>query len=1201
MGKFISVMNMFDSEIEVGYIIINMPPDKKQGDFVHLHVHSEYSLLDGAARIEELVMRAKEMGMSALALTDHGNMFGAIKFYKAAQKLGIKPIIGAEVYIAPRDRREREIRRDIPEASFHLTLLCKNEVGYHNLIKLVSLGYLEGFYYKPRVDKELLGKYHEGLIALSGCLKGEVNYYLLQGDQQGAMNAAASYQEIFGADDFYLEVMRTGLREQEQIIPQLVELAQTLDIRLVATNDCHYLRPEDARVQDVLLCIQTGKRLKDKDRLRLNASGYYLRSEAEMRDLFKDLPDAIKATRAIADRCNLLLDIEKVRFQLPAFTPPAPFTDEFEYLAHLAREGLKKRYQPVSREHIKRLEYELSVIKKMGFAGYFLIVRDIIEQARNRKIPVGPGRGSAGGSLVLYCLGVTEIDPMKYGLLFERFLSPERITLPDVDIDFADARRAEVIEYIRQRYGNDSVAQIITFGTMQARLAVRDVARVLDIPIPEADQIAKLIPMGMELQKAEKEITELGMLIRSRPQYQELWNIAKKIEGLHRHASVHASAVVITPRPLLEFVPLYKVPDTEVCTQYDMHSLDDIGLLKIDILGLRTLTVIDEAEKLIRLKEENFSVKGISIEDKKTYELLRRGDTIGVFQLESEGMRDLCQKIRPEKLEHIIALIALYRPGPMELIPNYIARKNGVEPVRYDHSLLEQVCQETYGIMIYQEQVMQAARVLAGYTLAQADILRRAMGKKKPEEMAAQRENFITGCRKHAGITPDQANAIFDILEKFAGYGFNKSHAAGYAYLSYITAYLKANYPVEFISAALTSELGNSDKLAKFVAEARRLGITILPPDINASAVNFIIDDGKVRYGLAGLKNIGVGAAEAIVQERKERGPFRHLLDFLQRMRGKVNRKAVESLIKAGAFDLFEPNRGKLLANLEKEMAKAASERLLYRDKQYNLFEPIEAQAVGGESPAPVNPDEDSSVFSCEKQAFGFYFSSHPLEKYQLEYQALGLLPLDQISARTDNQLVAVGGVIADLKNRRDRKNRDYMIVKLEDFNSAIEVMVFSDLLEAKRELLFPEKMIIVRGRVKIRARAVIADNKSGDISPTGGVGQIFAEDIVDFTKARDFISALFIKLTFEELDQIKGDDIKQVLKRYPGKVAVYLIITNPDGTRRKFRLKQYSVRIEDKLLWELSRIVGTERLALTGSLPLSSVNRHQRREQFNS
>lgn len=1133
-----------------------------------------------------MVLKAREMGMTALALTDHGNMFGAVKFYKAARNAGLKPIIGAEVYVAPRDRRDREMRSDIPEASFHLTLLCKNETGYHNLIKLVSLGYLEGFYYKPRVDKELLNRYHDGLIALSGCLKGEVNWFILHDDPQTAMAAAATYQEIFGSENFYLEVMRTGLPEQEKILPHIAELAKTLDIPMVATNDCHYLNPDDARVQDVLLCIQTGKRLKDKDRLRLNASGYYLRSGAEMEKLFRELPSAVRNTRVIAERCELVLDIENRKFHLPAFKPPAPYYDEFEYLTYLAHEGLKKRYSRITQEHKDRIEYELSVIQKMGFAGYFLIVRDIIEYARNHGIRVGPGRGSAAGSLVLYCLGITEIDPIRYGLLFERFLSPERITLPDVDVDFADARRGEVIEYIRNRYGNDSVAQIITFGTMQARQAVRDVARVLDISITEADQIAKLIPLRMDLENAEREVTELTMIIRSQPVYQELWNIAKRIEGLNRHASVHASAVVITPRPLLELVPLYKAPGAEVCTQYDMYTLDDIGLLKMDVLGLRTLTVIDEAEKLIKHRVNDFSIKNVSYEDRATYELLQQGMTVGVFQLESAGMRDLCQKTRPERLEHIIALIALYRPGPMDLIPKYVSRKNGLVPIEYDHPLLEQVCKETFGIMIYQEQVMQAAQVLAGYTLAQADVLRRAMGKKKPEEMAAQRETFINGCWKHAGIPREKAAKIFELLEKFAGYGFNKSHAACYAYLSYLTAYLKANYPVEFIAAILTSELGDFDKLASFVAEARRMGVKILPPDINASDVNFTVEDNSVRYGLAGLKNVGVGAAEAIVKERNEHGAFKDLLDFLVRLRGKVNRKAIEALIKAGAFNCFETSRAKLLNSIDKEISKSASEKLLYWEKQYNLFETAaNTPNCAKEQPTFEEDDDNMDILLWEKEAFGFYFSSHPLRKYQLEYQALNLLPIEEVMAREENELVAIGGIITDRRSRKDKRNRDYLVLTVEDFHSSLEVMVFSDLLEKYRELLVKDKLVIVQGRVKPRAGSSSGEGRFADKT---GVVQLWATGLIEFSQARKLISKLFIELPIEELTESKTAQVKLVLKQYPGTIPVYLVITNTDGTKRKLRLKEYSVRIEDKLIKELLKLLGQNRLRLSGALQFS-------------
>ncbi|MEO0019082.1 MAG: DNA polymerase III subunit alpha [candidate division WOR-3 bacterium] len=1152
-----------------------MSPERQKSDFVHLHTHSEYSLLDGATPIEDMVKLAKDFGMPALALTDHGNMFGAIKFYKAAQKAGIKPIIGAEVYVAPRDRRLKEIRADIPEASFHLTLLCRNETGYYNLIKLVSLAYLEGFYYKPRIDKELLAKYAQGLIGLSGCLKGEVNWHLLREDYEGAMAAAASYQEILGPDNFYLEIMRTGLPDQERIIPKILDLSSTLDIPIVATNDCHYLRPEDALAQDVLLCIQTGKRLKDKDRLRLNSTGFYFRSGAEMQTLFSDIPEATKNSKEIADRCNLLLDIEHRRFHLPAFQPPKEYGDEFEYLAYLARKGMEKRYPHITQSVVQRLEQELAVIQKMGFAGYFLIVRDIIREAKQKGIPVGPGRGSAAGSLVLYCLGVTEIDPLRYGLLFERFLSTERVTLPDVDVDFSDSRRGEIIDYIRKRYGSDSVAQIITFGTMQARQAVRDVGRVLEIPIPEVDQIAKLIPPGLDLKQAAKEIPELNYLINSQPRYQELWSIAQKLEGLSRHASVHASAVVITPKPLLEFVPLYKAPDADLCTQYDMYTLDDIGLLKMDILGLRTLTVIDEAAKLIRTQEPDFSIERIDLDDQRTYQLIQRGETTGLFQLESPGMRDLCKKTHPEKLEHLIALIALYRPGPMDLIPQYVARKNGLEPVEYEHPLLEPFSKETYGILIYQEQVMQAAQVLAGYTLGQADILRRAMAKKKPEEMASLRESFVQGCLKNTGIPPQKAERIFEILEKFAGYGFNKSHAAGYAYLSYLTAFLKANHPVEFIAASLTSEIGDFDKLAKFVKEARRMGITILPPDINMSQVQFAIENGQVRYGLAGLKNIGSAAAEAVVEERAQNGPYQNLLDFLIRTRGKVNRKAIESLIKAGAFDRFETNRQRLLSRLETEMSKAASERLLYKDRQFELFGTDLVTEVNSTEPEVF---DESTLSTYEKEAFGFYFSSHPLERYQSAYRALGLISTGQLEGISENTSVMVGGIITARKIRKDKRDREYFIVTIEDFDSSVEVMVFADLLSSCRQLLTIDNLVIVQGKLKVRAGA--------ESSTTPGTPQIWAERMIEFSSISRFVNSIDIEINSDILSDKMLAKIKDVLKEFPGDIAVYLNLVLSDGSKRTFYLKKFPVRLENECLDKLTAIVGIDGLRMKATLP---------------
>jgi DNA polymerase-3 subunit alpha len=1142
-------------------------------DVVHLHNHTEYSLLDGASSVEALVKLAAEFRMPALAITDHGNMFGAIKFYKEAQKVGVKPIIGAEMYVAPRSRTERKPDTDVHEASFHLTLLCRNETGYHNLMKLTTRSYLEGFYYRPRIDKDLLAEYAGGLIGLSGCLKGEVNHYLRRDDSERAMQAAAQYQQILGPENFYLEAMRAGFADQEKIIPGIRELSSALDIPIVATNDCHYLRPDDARAHDALVCIQTGKKLSDRNRMRMTSGELYFRSQQEMARLFADMPEAVRRTRDVADRCNLLLDLEHIRFHLPHYRPPDGYADAFAYLKHLAREGLHRRYRRLTPAIEERLVFELDVIARMEFPGYFLVVKDIVDFARSKGIPVGPGRGSAAGCLVLYCLGITDIDPLRYGLLFERFLTTERVSLPDVDVDFADARRQEVIDYIRQRYGQDSVAQIITFGTMQARAAVRDVGRVLDVPISEVDRIAKLIPQNMELAPALKGVTELREAVGEKPEYAEMMAIAGKVEGLSRHASIHASAVVIAPQPLIELVPLYRSPGEEICTQYDMYSLDAAGLLKMDILGLRTLTVVEEAAKLVRDKGTNLDIETMPLDDAATFKLLQRADTVGVFQLESAGMRDLCRQMMPDRIEHIIALIALYRPGPMDLIPQYLARKAGREPIEYEHPLLEPVCSETYGIMIYQEQVMQAAQALAGFSLGKADLLRRAMGKKDREEMAAQHDVFIEGCKKHSKATDATAERVFDLLAKFAGYGFNKSHAAGYAYLSYITAYLKANFPVEFIAATLTSELGDSKKLAKFVNEARRMGIGVLGPDVNSSFVRFTIDGGNVRFGLAGVKNLGTGASEFIVKERQERGPYESMLDFLVRTKGTVNRKAAESLIKAGAFDCFEPNRAVLLNSLEWEMSKAASERLRFAERQFDMFGEAEEQP----KPPPIKFDTHE-LLACEKAAFGFYFSSHPLEPYRAEYEALGLSTIAQIETMRDGDKASLGGVIAARRARKDKRDREYAIVTVEDFDGGIEVMVFADVLEGCRALLKTDNLVAVQGTVKVRA---------ADASGRGlGVPQFWAERVMLFKDCSRFLNAIVVAIPEKEMDDMMLLKMKERLEEFPGNAPVFLRLLRPDGSQREMRLREQRVALGNDLVASLREVFGPESVRFKGEMP---------------
>jgi DNA polymerase-3 subunit alpha len=1155
--------------------VTTKPPDV---DFVHLHNHTEYSLLDGASSVEAVVKLAAEYGMPALAITDHGNMFGAIKFYKEAQRAGVKPIVGAEMYVAPRSRTERKPDSDVHEASFHLTLLCRDEIGYHNLMKLTTRAFLEGFYYRPRIDKELLAEHAEGLIGMSGCLKGEVNHYLRRAEPERAMQAASEYQQILGTENFYLEVMRAGFVEQERIVPAIRELSSTLDIPMVATNDCHYLRPDDARAHDALVCIQTGKKLSDQNRLRMSSNALYFRSPAEMASVFADMPEAVRRTREVADRCNLRLDLDHVRFHLPHFSPPAGFADASAYLRHLATEGMRRRYPNDTSAAEPRLAFELEVIGRMGFPGYFLVVKDIVDFARSKAIPVGPGRGSAAGSLVLYCLGITDIDPLRYGLLFERFLTTERVSLPDVDVDFSDARRQEVIDYIRQRYGEDSVAQIITFGTMQARAAVRDVGRVLDIPIGEVDRIAKLIPQSVELEPALKGVAELRDAVEEKPEYRELMAIARKVEGLSRHASIHASAVVIAPQPLIELVPLYRSPGEDVCTQYDMYSLDAAGLLKMDILGLRTLTVVEEATKLVRGGGRDFDVEKMPLDDASTFMLLQRADTVGVFQLESAGMRDLCRQMMPDCLEHIIALIALYRPGPMELIPQYLARKAGKEPIAYEHPLLEPICRETYGIMIYQEQVMQAAQALAGYTLGKADLLRRAMGKKKPEEMAAQHDVFVEGCAEFNKIPELKAEKIFDLLAKFAGYGFNKSHAAGYAYLSYITAYLKANFPVEFIAATLTSELGDFKKLAKFVNEARRMGIRVLGPDVNSSFVPFTIEGGNVRFGLAGVKNLGTGASEFVVKERQQHGPYESALDFLVRTKGTVNRKAVESLIKAGAFDCFEPNRTAQLNSLEWEMNKAASEKLRFAERQFDMF---------GATAEPAKPEPAKfathELLSYEKDAFGFYFSSHPLEPYRAEYEALRLSSIAQIEAMRDGEKASLGGVITARRARKDKRDREYAIITVEDFDGGIEVMVFSDVLEGCRGLLKTDNLVAVQGTVKVRA---------ADSSGRGaGVPQFWADRVLLFNDCSRFLNALVVAVPEKDLDDDMLMRLKERLEEHPGNALVYLSLVQPDGACREMKLREQRVALSGDLVGSIREAFGPDSVKFKGEMPTISRN----------
>ena len=1146
----------------------------KEANFIHLHNHTEYSLLDGAARIKDLVQQARIFHMPALAITDHGNLFGAIEFYRAAQDAGVKPIIGAEIYVAPTDRREKKIHPEISESSFHLTLLCQDLKGYQNLIKLVSFGYLEGFYYRPRVDKDLLAQFHNGLVALSGCLKGEVNYFLLAGDFDRAKKIAQAYQTIFGKDNFYLEVTRLGLKENDDSIKGLTRISQELNIPLVATNDCHYLKKEDARAHDALLCIQTGKKLTDKTRLRFGSLEVYFKSPEEMVQIFADLPEALTNTRTIADKCNLMLENIGKNFYLPDYPRPEGFATDFEYLKHLSENGLKQRYHRVTPALEERLQYELSVIHKMGFSGYFLVFKDIIDFARSKNISVGPGRGSAVGSLVLYTLGITDIDPLQYGLLFERFMTPERISLPDVDVDFADNRRDEIINYIRQRYGQENVAQIITFGTMQARAAIRDVGRVMDIPLPVVDRIAKLIPFNTHLAAAMANSSELRSTINSKSEYQELWEIATKLEGLARHASIHASGVVIAPKPLMEFVPLYRSAEEDICTQYDMNSLDAVGLLKMDILGLRTLTVIEKTFELLREQDVRIDKKTIPLDDKKTYQLLQKAETVGVFQLESQGMRDILRQSAPDKIEDIIAVISLYRPGPLGMgISEFIKRKRGEAPVSYLHPSMREALEETYGIIVYQEQVMRIAGIIAGFSLSEADKLRRAMGKKIPEEMEAMRESFIEGAQKNR-IKPELAQKIFDTIAPFAGYGFNKSHSAGYAYLSYLTAYLKANHALQFLTAAMTCEIGTQDKINKFVKEAKRMVIGVLPPDINKSQYPFTIEDDKIRFGLGGIKNIGQAVCEKIVEEKQKKGVYETLFDFLRRTRPFANRKAYESLIKAGACDSINPDRKLLLTQFDKELAMASSERVQFAARQTSLFGLVKdasSQACESDLPndasGPLTQDE---LLAYELDAYGFHFSLHPLENFRTEYENLATHDSTTLTNLEDYEPVSIGGVITGKRLRRDKKGNEYAVITIEDFNGSVEVMVFNQLFEQSRQMLKVNECVMVKGTVRARA---------------DGMHQIFADSVQLFNQIHCPLKNLKIKIHSAGIEENLLERIKEELENYPGESEVFLEL-GEDATQRKLiRLKNYKVTVSNPLINGLKELLGPDSIRLANRI----------------
>ena len=1043
-------------------------------DFVHLHVHTEYSLLDGACRIERLVEHVKALGQSAVAITDHGVMFGAVDFYKAAKKAGIKPIIGCEVYVAPRTRFDKQYKLD--SSPYHLVLLCKDHTGYQNLIKLVSCGFVEGFYSKPRVDHTLLEQYHEGLICLSACLAGEIPRMLAQGDYERAKETALWYRDIFGAENYYIEVQDHGIPLQRQILPDLLRLSKETGIGLVATNDAHYIEKEDAKMQSVLICIQTNTTVEAPGDLEFETEEFYIKSRDEMETLFGNYPGALDNTLQIAEQCNV--EFEFGNTKLPLFVAPGG-EDNRTYFRRLCYDGLHRHYgeQPDSAIS-ERLEYELGVIEKMGYVDYYLIVFDFINYAKSVGIPVGPGRGSGAGSLAAYCIGITGIDPIRYNLLFERFLNPERVSMPDFDIDFCYERRQEVIDYVVRKYGNDRVAQIITFGTMAARAAIRDVGRVLGMPYQQVDSVAKLVPneLKMTLDKALSISADLKELYASDSKVRELLDMARKIEGMPRHASTHAAGVVITRDPVDSYVPLYKAEETMPVTQFTMTTLEELGLLKMDFLGLRTLTVISYAEKEVRKESQDFSISEIPLDDPQTFAMLAKGQCVGVFQFESAGMRSVIAQLGPVSIEDLIAVISLYRPGPMESIPTYIRNRHNPSLVTYKHPLLKPILDVTYGCIVYQEQVMQICRALGGYSYGRADLVRRAMSKKKHDVMEKEREAFISGAVAN-GVPKETANDIFDEMSSFASYAFNKSHAAAYAFVSYQTAYLKAHYPRQFMAALLTSVLENTDKVIEYIGECGRMGIKVLPPDVNKSGEGFTVDGEAIRFGLLAVKNIGRGFIRELTAEREENGRFLSFSDFCERMYGKeMNKRALESLIKSGSLDCVHKNRHQLLEGYEAiiDDIDAAAKRNI--SGQTNLFDSM-AVSVQTEHTLPaVEEFEPSRLLAMEKETTGLYISGHPMERYRATIERYHCTLIADITSAEergsnirDGAVVKVGAIVNSRKLKSTRGGEMMAFVQLEDTSGGIEMLVFPKVLAACSAKLVEGNIVMVRARVSMR------------------------------------------------------------------------------------------------------------------------------------
>ena len=1169
-------------------------------NFVHLHVHSEYSLLDGSARIKDLISKAIEYGMSAIALTDHGVMYGIIEFYKTAVKSGIRPIIGCEIYQAPNSRWDKQLEKENrEEVSNHLTLLVENNTGYKNLMKLVSLGFIEGFYYKPRVDSELLAQYKDGIIALSGCISGKIPRYIRNGKMPEARKAIEEYIDIFGRNNFFLELQDSGIPEQKNINKILFDLSKEFKISAVCTNDVHYLTKQDSKSHDVLLCIQTGATINEAKRLKFPTSEYYFKDYNQMAELFKDFPGSVENTVEIAERCNLELTLNLSL--LPPFEVPETFTPD-QYLASLCREGLKVRYKEVTPEIETRINKELEVIKKMGFAEYFLIVWDLIKFAKNNDIRVGPGRGSAAGSIVSYLLNITDIEPLKYGLLFERFLNEERKNMPDIDIDFCYEKRDRVLKYVSQKYGENRVAQLITFGTMAARQAIRDAGRVLEVTYSEVDRIAKLIPMELNvtINNSMNLVPELKEIYNTNEKIREVIDTAISLEGIVRQDSIHAAGIVISAEDLYQYTPIQREGDTDIVTQYKMEDIQEIGLLKMDLLGLKTLSLIDKTLFLIKkTKDIDCNIDNINLDDRKTFEMLSTGDCLGVFQLESSGMRELVVNLKPTQFEDLVALLALYRPGPLQsgMVNDFVEAKNKQKKIKYFHPSLQPILESTYGIILYQEQIMLIASKLAGFTMSEADILRDAIGKKKKKILGSQKKKFMEGTKKVGIIDEETAEKLFELVNHFAEYGFNKSHSTAYAMISYQTAYLKTNYPVEFMAALLSIRMGSQEKVAQYVNETRRLGIKVLPPDINESFNDFTIVENSVRFGLSAIKNVGSNVIELIAKERKENGRFSSFLNFCSRVSSNVlNKKTIESFIKSGTFDSLKQPRKYLLENFENIVEEINKVKKSKESGQFSLFE--EEHSFHHEDFEHFYEEySQKKLLNFEKEMLGLYVSGHPLTEFA-DYLS-NLNTIENLYEEPDKSTQLVGGVISKLKQIFTKSGQPMYFLTLEDLTDNVEVIVFPTVLEKYKELVEEDKIIIVKGRLdrkedQIKLIAIeLEDIKRFEPErrveftgrTEGQVSEVEKENLFKLGQSEKpgQSERIVLRVNKANLDKNFINNLHEIMKNNSGSSRVELEIINGDGSsiEKTFSFPQcYSVKpgeefysklkeyFQDKISW---------------------------------